>query len=143
MYKYHFVNQSVAPRREAQRVALEELSMTQRALANAKGKLKEVEEKLATLQAKYDDSVRKKADLEVKVKECEEKVIRAGKLVTGLGDEKVRWAENVKQLEGAISNVIGDVLVASGFIAYLGPFTVSSHRTTDLLLQGSSSYPTL
>jgi dynein heavy chain len=124
MYKYYFVNKSVAPKREAQQRALEELSETQRTLANAKAKLKEVEEKLATLQAKYEDSVKKKSELEFKVKECEEKVIRAGKLVSGLGDEKVRWAENVKQLEYLISNVIGDVLAASGFIAYLGPFTV-------------------
>jgi dynein heavy chain len=80
MYKFYFVNKSVAPKREAQRVALEELSVTQRTLANAKAKLKEVEEKLATLQAKYDDSLRKKGELEVKVKECEEKVIRAGKV---------------------------------------------------------------
>ena len=46
------------------------------------------------------------------------------KLVAGLGDEKGRWAENVKHLDYLISNVIGDVLAASGFIAYLGPFTV-------------------
>ncbi|CAF0758924.1 unnamed protein product [Brachionus calyciflorus] len=123
MYKYYFVNKSVEPKREAQRIALEELAENQKNLANAKARLKEVEEKLATLQAKYDDSVRKKAELEVKVKECEEKVIRAGKLVNGLGEEKIRWAENVKQLEYLISNVIGDVLAASGFIAYLGPFT--------------------
>jgi dynein heavy chain len=127
MYKFHFVNKSVAPKREAQAMAQEELAVSQKKLANAKAKLKEVEEKLATLQAKYDDSVRKKADLEVKVKECEEKVIRAGKLVSGLGDEKVRWAENVKNLDYLIFNVIGDVLAASGFIAYLGPFTVSHY----------------
>lgn len=80
MYKYYFVNKSVEPKREAQRIALEELAENQKTLANAKAKLKEVEEKLATLQAKYDDSVRKKAELEVKVKECEEKVVRAGKV---------------------------------------------------------------
>ena len=44
--------------------------------------------------------------------------------MAGLGDEKIRWAENVKSLDYLISNVIGDVLAASGFIAYLGPFTV-------------------
>jgi dynein heavy chain len=80
MYKYYFVNKTVAPKREAQRIALEELAENQKKLASAKSRLKEVEEKLATLQAKYEDSVRKKADLEVKVKECEEKVIRAGKV---------------------------------------------------------------
>jgi hypothetical protein len=30
-------------------------------------------------------------------------------------------------LEKALENVIGDVLVSSGFIAYLGPFTVNIH----------------
>jgi dynein heavy chain len=41
-----------------------------------------------------------------------------------LGDEKIRWGENVTSLDIAIANVIGDVLAASGFVAYLGPFTV-------------------
>jgi hypothetical protein len=53
-----------------------------------------------------------------------------------LGDEKIRWAENVRNLEYLISNVIGDVLAASGFIAYLGPFTViisKSKRLIDFL----------
>lgn len=80
MYKFHFVNKGVAPKREAQRIALEELAATQRTLANAKAKLKEVEERIATLQAKYEDSVRKKAELETKVKECQEKLVRAGKV---------------------------------------------------------------
>ena len=81
MYKFHFVNKSVAPKREAQQIAQEELAATQRTLANAKAKLKEVEEKLATLQAKYEDSVKKKADLETKVKEVEEKAVRAGRVI--------------------------------------------------------------
>jgi dynein heavy chain len=80
MYKFNQVNKTVAPKREAQRQALEALAATQRTLANAKAKLKEVEERIATLQAKYDDSVRKKADLEIKVRECQEKLTRAGKV---------------------------------------------------------------
>ncbi len=123
MYKYHFVNKAVAPKKEAQRIALEELAQNQRNLANAKAKLKEVEERIEALQAKYEDSVRKKADLETKVKECEQRLTRAGKLVSGLGDEKIRWAENVTYLDNSIANVIGDMLAASGFVAYLGPFT--------------------
>jgi dynein heavy chain len=80
MYKYHFVNKAVAPKKEAQRIALEELAQNQRNLANAKAKLKEVEERIEALQAKYEDSVRKKADLETKVKECEQRLTRAGKV---------------------------------------------------------------
>jgi|688.fasta_scaffold1282313_1 dynein heavy chain, axonemal len=80
MYKFNQVNKTVAPKREAQRIALESLAATQKVLAAAKAKLKEVEERIATLQAKYEDSVKKKAELEFKVKECQEKLTRAGKV---------------------------------------------------------------
>lgn len=46
-------------------------------------------------------------------------------LIGGLADEKVRWRETVQQLEYMVNNVAGDVLLAAGYIAYLGPFTVS------------------
>lgn len=46
-------------------------------------------------------------------------------LIGGLADEKVRWRETVQQLEYMVNNVAGDVLLAAGYVAYLGPFTVS------------------
>jgi len=46
-------------------------------------------------------------------------------LIGGLADEKVRWRETVQQLDYMVNNVAGDVLLAAGYIAYLGPFTVS------------------
>lgn len=45
-------------------------------------------------------------------------------LIGGLKDEKVRWQESVKRLEKEIDLIVGDVLVSSGAVAYLGPFTV-------------------
>lgn len=47
-------------------------------------------------------------------------------LIGGLSDEKVRWQETVENLENMLDNISGDVLVAAGFVAYLGPFTVRS-----------------
>lgn len=47
-------------------------------------------------------------------------------LIIGLSDEKVRWQETVENLENMLDNISGDVLVAAGFVAYLGPFTVKS-----------------
>lgn len=47
-------------------------------------------------------------------------------LINGLSDEKVRWQETVENLEHMLGNISGDVLVAAGFVAYLGPFTVRS-----------------
>lgn len=45
-------------------------------------------------------------------------------LINGLSDEKVRWQETVENLEHMLDNISGNVLVAAGFVAYLGPFTV-------------------
>lgn len=49
-------------------------------------------------------------------------------LIGGLSDEKVRWQDTVENLENMLDNISGDVLVASGFVAYLGPFTVRSSQ---------------
>ena len=46
-------------------------------------------------------------------------------LIGGLADEKVRWAESVKASDKMLVNIIGDVMVASGAVSYLGAFTVS------------------
>ena len=47
------------------------------------------------------------------------------KLIGGLVDEKGRWQESVAEFDGQIINVVGDVMISSGVIAYLGSFTVS------------------
>ena len=45
-------------------------------------------------------------------------------LIGGLSDEKVRWHESVLAMDGQIVNIVGDVMISSGVIAYLGTFTV-------------------
>lgn len=50
-------------------------------------------------------------------------------LINSLADEKVRWQDTVENLDYKINNITGDVLVAAGFVAYLGPFTVSVQRS--------------
>jgi len=40
-------------------------------------------------------------------------------------DEKDRWIESVTILNKTLANIVGDILIAAGFLAYLGLFTVS------------------
>ena len=51
-------------------------------------------------------------------------------LIGGLVDEKGRWQESVTEFDGQIINVVGDVMISSGIIAYLGSFTVSRTSRT-------------
>ena len=54
---------------------------------------------------------------------CGKKLDRAEKLIGGLGGEKERWQQASEQLQRVYDNLLGDVLVSAGVIAYLGPFT--------------------
>ncbi|XP_056381079.1 dynein axonemal heavy chain 1 isoform X2 [Hyla sarda] len=123
MHKYHFVARGVEPKRQALKEAQEDLAVTQKILDEAKARLNEVEEGITTLQAKYRDCVSKREELEQKCDQCEQKLIRADKLITGLADERLRWQDTVLTLENLLVNVTGDLLLCAGFLAYLGPFT--------------------
>ncbi|KAF6312761.1 dynein axonemal heavy chain 1 [Rhinolophus ferrumequinum] len=128
MHKYHFVAKAVEPKRQALQEAQEDLEVTQKILEEAKQRLKEVEDGIATMQARYRECIAKKEELELKCEQCEQRLGRADKLINGLSDERVRWQETVENLEHMLHNVFGDVLVAAGFVAYLGPFT-GQYRT--------------
>ncbi|XP_058931925.1 dynein axonemal heavy chain 1 [Kogia breviceps] len=128
MHKYHFVAKAVEPKRQALREAQDDLEVTQRILEEAKQRLHKVEDGIATMQAKYRDCIAKKEELELKCEQCEQRLGHARKLINGLSDERVRWRDTVENLEHTLDNIFGDVLVAAGFVAYLGPFT-GQYRT--------------
>uniref|UniRef100_A0A8C7UPX5 Dynein axonemal heavy chain 1 n=1 Tax=Oncorhynchus mykiss TaxID=8022 RepID=A0A8C7UPX5_ONCMY len=119
MHVYHFVAKGVEPKRKALQEAQEDLAVTQLILDDANEKLAQVEEGIATLQAKYHDLLSA-----VSVGADDMSVLCVSlQLIGGLADEKVRWRETVQHLEYMVNNVSGDVLLAAGYVAYLGPFT--------------------
>ena len=128
MEKYYWVSRSVAPKRARLQEAQESLDATMKMLSELKKKMREAEINIKEMEKRYTESVTKKEELSRKVEECNVKLSRAGKLISGLGGEKLRWASTIDLLDIKITNVIGDILVASGAIAYLGPFT-AEYRT--------------
>ena len=45
-------------------------------------------------------------------------------MVVGLADEARRWTQTVKVLEVDLINLIGNIILAAGFISYVGTFTM-------------------
>ncbi|XP_061640433.1 dynein axonemal heavy chain 1 isoform X3 [Phyllopteryx taeniolatus] len=125
MHLYHFVAKGVEPKRQALQAAQEEYDESQRSLKAAKEMQAAVESGIAALQAKYQDCLAKKNELDNKYQLCEIRLVRADKLIAGLADEKTRWKETVQHLEYMVNNVSGDVLMSAGYVSYLGPFTGS------------------
>jgi dynein heavy chain len=123
MHKYHFVALGVAPKRAALKEAEAELAVVMSVLAKAKAELQAVNDKLDELEKSFNEAVEKKDGLEKKEASCKVQLSNADKLIGGLGGEKVRWGETVSSLNIAATNVLGDIILSSGTISYLGAFT--------------------
>ncbi|CAH1982445.1 unnamed protein product [Acanthoscelides obtectus] len=128
MFKYYFVNKNVAPKKAALKQAKEDLAKTERILAEAKARMATVLAGLEELQKQLDAKIAFKQEKEQSIAFCEERMNRAVRLISGLADERVRWTETIENIEANVINVTGDILICSGCVAYLTPFTDSYRR---------------
>lgn len=62
------------------------------------------------------DKLNEKAD------KMQRRLTAASKLISGLAGEKVRWSEDSAKLKDNKVQLVGDVLLSSGFLSYTGPF---------------------
>ncbi|KAL5971244.1 Dynein heavy chain 7 axonemal [Taenia solium] len=127
MEQYDRVAKIVAPKKVKLAAAEQELAENMAALKETQASLKAVEDKLAKLHENLDNTQAEKKRLEDEVELCGLKLVRAKKLIGGLGGEKERWSQAAEWLQHVYDNLTGDVLVSAGVIAYLGPFT-STYR---------------
>ncbi|XP_069503771.1 dynein axonemal heavy chain 3 [Ambystoma mexicanum] len=124
MEVYDRVAKVVAPKRERLKGAEEALAIQMEMLNQKRAELKEVQDRLQALNDEFDAMNRRKAELESNIELCSQKLVRAEKLISGLGGEKDRWTEAARLLGVKYIDLTGDVLLASGTVAYLGGFTV-------------------
>lgn len=76
--------------------AEKELNQVMGLLREKQRQLAEVEATIATLEAKFNESVAEKESLENKMALTSARLDRAGRLNIALGDEQTRWEESVK-----------------------------------------------
>ena len=119
-----FVLQLVAPKKKRLAEAEASLADQMAKLDQKRSELKGVMEKLQNLNDDYAAKVNKKTELERNIAMCSQKLLRAEKLISGLGGERMRWTQVAKELGETFNNIVGDVLLSGGLVAYLGPFTV-------------------
>ncbi|XP_043945444.1 dynein axonemal heavy chain 3 [Protopterus annectens] len=124
MEVYERVNKVVAPKRERLKEAEAELAVQMEKLNKKRAELKMVEDRLQALNDDFETMNNKKIELENNIDICSQKLVRAEKLIGGLGGEKDRWTEAARLLGLKYINLTGDVLLSSGTVAYLGAFTV-------------------
>ncbi|XP_071671247.1 dynein axonemal heavy chain 3 isoform X2 [Patagioenas fasciata] len=124
MEVYDRVAKVVAPKRERLRAAEEVLDVQMQKLKIKQAELKEVVDRLQALNDDLDNMIDRKRELENNIELCSQKIVRAEQLISGLGGEKDRWTEAARLLGIQYIDLIGDVLLSSGTVAYLGAFTI-------------------
>ncbi|RKO99706.1 hypothetical protein CXG81DRAFT_14142 [Caulochytrium protostelioides] len=125
MELYDRVAKVVAPKKEALGKAEEELTVVMSSLQEKRAALQLVEDKMARLEQKLKATTDKKIALENQVDSVSKQLVRAGKLIASLGDEKERWTQCAADLHEQLSTLPGDILIASAVVSYLGAFTKS------------------
>jgi dynein heavy chain len=63
-----------------------------------------------------------KTSAENEAARCMKRLDNAQRLVNALGSESERWNQSILDLTTDLTLIVGDVLLASAFVSYVGPF---------------------
>lgn len=111
-------------------------------LSKAELQLYEREVALNEVKSQYDAAVQEKQRLTEAANVCLRKMTSATALINGLGGEKIRWTQQSKDFKKQLGRyclpilineiyindsllcyrLVGDVLLATGFLSYCGPY---------------------
>merc|ERR1711871_1506234 len=88
----------------------------------AQAEVREVQEQLADLEATFKKATAEKQEVEEQAAACNERLGLANRLVGGLASENERWGKEIEILNVGLSLLVGDVMLASAFVSYIGAF---------------------
>uniref|UniRef100_A0A668VKE0 Dynein, axonemal, heavy chain 5 n=1 Tax=Oreochromis aureus TaxID=47969 RepID=A0A668VKE0_OREAU len=122
MVDFFSINKEVLPLKANLAMQEARLLVAQAELTKAQEQLDAKQLELDAVQALYDAAMKEKQDLEDDAQACRRKMANARALIDGLGGEKVRWTDSSAGFQTQIKHLVGDVLLATGFLSYAGPF---------------------
>ncbi|XP_048452578.1 dynein axonemal heavy chain 8-like [Rhincodon typus] len=132
MASFFAINKEVLPLKANLAVQENRLQRAMKELGSAQAQLDEKQAELDKVQAKFDAAMKEKMDLLEDAETCRRKMEAASALIDGLSGEKIRWTEQCKEFKAQINRLVGDVLLATGFLSYSGPF---NQTFRDILLK--------
>ncbi len=119
---FYGINKEVLPLKASLAIQEARLSVAMADLQAAQAQLDEKQRELDEVQAQYEAAMREKQTLLDDAETCRRKMLAASALIGGLGGEKERWTQQSKEFQEQIGRLVGDVLLATGFLSYSGPF---------------------
>ena len=115
----------VRPKQQKYYQSKAEVDRLEASLRKTREELDALNKEIERLKDLYDSTKQKLEKLNQEVIDCEKKLQRASQLMTGLGGERERWGISAKKFEQRLKFVLGDILLASGVIGYLGVYSAN------------------
>ncbi len=122
MLVYYDTIAGIEPKRLALREANEQLKEATTKKETIDAQVAELQGKLNVLQAEFKKVIDAKQEAEATAGACARRLDIANRLMKALGSESERWASSIDVCASKIGVILGDVLLASSFVSYLGPF---------------------
>jgi len=122
IYTFNRIYVKVKPLMDSLEQAKQDKAAADASLKAAQDAVAEVEAKLAQLQDRFMEATEEKAKVEAEAERCLNRLGLAERLVGGLSSENTRWGNEIEKLRENANTLVGDCMLASGFVSYLGAF---------------------
>uniref|UniRef100_A0A8C2XSQ6 Dynein axonemal heavy chain 5 n=1 Tax=Cyclopterus lumpus TaxID=8103 RepID=A0A8C2XSQ6_CYCLU len=122
MASFFSINKEVLPLKANLAVQQNRLATANVDLQKAQAELDAKQAELDVVQAEYEKAMMEKQTLLEDAERCRHKMQTASSLISGLAGEKERWTEQSKEFAAQTKRLVGDILLATAFLSYSGPF---------------------
>ena len=122
MLVYYETIVGIEPKRQALKEANEQLKEATEKKALVDAKVEKLQAELSELQAEFKIVMDAKEEAERSASNMARRLDIANRLMNALGSESERWALSIDVCANQMEVLLGDVLLASSFVSYCGPF---------------------
>jgi dynein heavy chain 1 len=125
---YSEILDRIGPLREEVDQLEEEAIQTKAEAKTIMNTLIELEQSIATYKAEYASLISQTEAIKAEMSRVQSKVDRSMRLLNSLSSERGRWEDSSKTFQVQMETIIGDVFLASAFLAYCGLYDQQYRR---------------
>ena len=126
--RYYEVARNVEPLRSKVKDMERAQAKTEAELSHLKSMLECLDQEIIALRNSYNNAKSELTSLQKQAFNMEKNLQSASQLVEGLGGEKKRWQKQISELVESKNKILGNCLLSSSFLSYLGAFTSKYRR---------------